>query len=181
MSRPHTMANIRGRSTMGSASDVNRSLAIGHARSPGQSADWPHSAPSMTRADAVSRGSVSVEASRCQRESVSGHASRRVTGHTLRRADGRLGSIVRSHDVPWASSATLVGRTAARAASVDSNRSMCQNRRSLRLPGNGLFSTRLQPISPRRCGEFSMHAGSNCADAVLVMKTSSTTMVRAAV
>ena len=45
---------------MGSASDVNRSPAIGHARSPGQSADWPHYAPSMTRADAVSRGSVSV-------------------------------------------------------------------------------------------------------------------------
>jgi hypothetical protein len=54
------MADISGRSTMGSASDVNRSPAIGHARSPGQSADWPHYAPSMTRADAVSRGSVSV-------------------------------------------------------------------------------------------------------------------------
>ena len=43
----------RSRSTM-SASDVNRSPAIGHARPPGQSADWPHDAPSMTLADAVS-------------------------------------------------------------------------------------------------------------------------------
>ena len=60
MSRPDTIADIRGRSTMGSASDVNRSPVIGHARSPGQRADWPHCAPSMTRADAVSRGSVSV-------------------------------------------------------------------------------------------------------------------------
>ena len=42
MSRPDTIADISGRSTMGSASDVNRSPAIGHARSPGQSADWPH-------------------------------------------------------------------------------------------------------------------------------------------
>ncbi len=54
MSRPDTIADIRGRSTTGSASDVNRSPAIGHARPPGQSADWPHDAPSMTRADAVS-------------------------------------------------------------------------------------------------------------------------------
>lgn len=60
MCRPDTIADIRRRSTMGSASDVNRSPAIGLARSPGRSADWPHYAPSMTRADAVSRGSVPV-------------------------------------------------------------------------------------------------------------------------
>ena len=60
MSRPDTIADVSGRSTMGSASDVNRSPAIGHVRSPGQSADWPHYRSEYTRADAVSRGSVSV-------------------------------------------------------------------------------------------------------------------------
>src|SRR6267143_5812191 len=40
---------------------------------------------------------------------------------------------------------------------------------SLRLPGSGLFSMMLQPISPRRSGEFSTHKSSSCADTLLVV------------
>jgi len=44
---------------------------------------------------------------------------------------------------------------------------MCQNGGCLRLPGSGLFSMMLQPISPRHSGEFSTHKGSSCADTLL--------------
>src|SRR6266436_3725560 len=63
----------------------------------------------------------------------------------------------------------LAGPTAARARSPVSKRSMCQNSGSLRLPASGLFSMMLQPISPRRSGEFSTHQGSSCADTLLVV------------
>src|SRR6267378_1244262 len=63
----------------------------------------------------------------------------------------------------------LAGPTAARARSPVSKRSMCQNSGSLRLPASGLFSMMLQPISPRRSGEFSTHKGSSCADTLLVV------------
>src|SRR5882672_12471181 len=55
----------------------------------------------------------------------------------------------------------LAGPTAARARSPVSKRSMCQT--------SGLFSMMLQPISPRRSGEFSTHKGSSCADTLLVV------------
>src|SRR5207342_1944294 len=46
--------------------------------------------------------------------------------------------------------------------------------------GSRLFSTRLQPISPRRSGEFSTQLGSNCADAIRAEQMSTIVTLRVA-
>jgi hypothetical protein len=73
--------------------------------------------------------------------------------------------------LPWASNATLTGLILAVASSPEENLSMCQNNGSFIPSGSGLFSTKLQPIFPRRSGEFLSQEGSSCpqtADAARV-------------